>query len=87
MSITVEDNLGNSQQISRNLIHHGAINPPTWSFDLSIADSNFYWVSNLSTVGCNSSAGSYLPGIQLNWTGSGGAISGSEITEVTRVEC
>ena len=83
VSITVEDNLGNSQQISRNLIHHGAINPPTWSFDLSIADSNFYWVSNLSTVGCNSSAGSYLPGIQLNWTGSGGVISGSGITEVT----
>ena len=75
--------LRNSQQISRNLIHYGAINPPTWSFDLSIADSNFHWVSNLSTVGCNSSAGSYLPGIQLNWTGSGGVISGSEITGVT----
>ena len=83
VNITSIDSLGNTGFYTQSLIYHGGINPPLWQSNNSVQSSNFYWISNFSTISCVSSAGTYLPEFNLSWTGSGAVISENSVSSVT----
>ena len=83
VAIIVEDSVGNIYSDSLNMQYHGGILPPTWTITHVINAPTYVWVSQHSNFTCNEAIGSIEPVIELNWTGSGGIITESNLSDVS----